>query len=246
MSGITKRHITGCNRDIPTTATEKITSSGTYLNTVGDVAVRLVSSSANDAVAGSGALTCLVTGYSATGVLQTSTITMTGVTPSSVTTELYSRILVVEVLTAGTAYGSNSGTITCEKADGTDIILMDAGIGVTRSANYTVPLGKRAIVRQINMNASLAGYVLLDTVKDSLSAAPVSLLQETIAIANNSQYQKTYDYGSFILEPLEQLSFRCTNNGGTNSVVSVTFDVDEVSSSLVMLEAPDLYGINLQ
>ena len=81
--------------------------------------VELISDSGNDDVAGTGALTCKVTGLDGDYALVTETFTMTGAV-AVVGTQLFMRVLKVEVLTAGTG-GTNAGAIDCQAVGGGQI-----------------------------------------------------------------------------------------------------------------------------
>jgi hypothetical protein len=99
----------------------------------------LVSDSAEDAAAQTGALTVIVRGLDADYALASETVTMTGVTPATITTQTFLRIHELEVVTAGTALG-NVGTITAS-IDGNDIIALLPGHGRSMSGRWTVPAG---------------------------------------------------------------------------------------------------------
>jgi len=113
-------------------------------------AVEVVSDSANDASAGTGARTIRITGLDANYVAQSETITLNGVTPvDSIGT--YRRVNTATIVTAGSG-GVNAGVITIRHTTTTSnvFLAMVAGRNQTNSAGYTVPAGHTAHMRKIH------------------------------------------------------------------------------------------------
>jgi hypothetical protein len=103
-------HIFGFNADIDTGVEEAIWPAGgpiPYLSS--PVAMKVSSSSANDAAAGTGARTVFIKGINGTGSETSETITLNGQT-EVVTTNTYSFIQQVTVMTVGSG-GKNAGNI---------------------------------------------------------------------------------------------------------------------------------------
>lgn len=101
----------------------------------------VVSASANDTAAGTGARTVQVTGIDANWNLLSETVTLNGLTPvQSVGT--YYRVTKVEVLTVGIYGGTNAGNITVRGAGGgTTFVTVTAGFGQSFSSHFCVPQG---------------------------------------------------------------------------------------------------------
>lgn len=114
----------------------------------------LTSDSANDDVAGSGALTVLVEGYGASGNALSEIVTMTGAVDAP-TTGLYTHIHTMRVLTTG-ATGTNEGLILAEAdTDTTDICAIPVGANVSNGAIlYAGNYGQQLHVRGASISAS--------------------------------------------------------------------------------------------
>jgi hypothetical protein len=139
VPGHTYISIGGNNLNIGT-ALEEISDLGTvgYGNWPSSaVGAILVSDSADDDSAGTGARTVIVRGLDGSYVEVSETVTMDGATPATITTQTFLRIHELEVVTVGSGL-ANAGTITAS-ISGTDIIAMLPGHGKSRSGRYTVP-----------------------------------------------------------------------------------------------------------
>ena len=102
-------------------------------------AVSVVSASANDSSAGTGARTVEIQGLDADYNLQTSTVTMSGTTAVTTGSDTYLRVFRMRVLTAGTGE-TNAGNITAS-IGGSNVAQIGAGNGQTLMGVYTVPAG---------------------------------------------------------------------------------------------------------
>lgn len=102
----------------------------------------IVSSSANDTSAGTGARTIKITGNTANGI-ESEIVTMNGTTPVA-TTKSYDFIIEIEVETAGSVTW-NVGTITATaQVDGTISISMTAAFGEEYNGAFKCPVGYTA------------------------------------------------------------------------------------------------------
>ena len=136
----------GANRDIDAGETEDIWSTGgnrVYLTNAETMSC--VSSSVNDAAAGTGIRTIYIDGLDKNFDQITETVTLNGTTPV-VTTNSYLRINRVYGSSAGTG-GTNAGAITLDPSSsgaGSRQVTITAGDGQTLIGHYTVPKGKNA------------------------------------------------------------------------------------------------------
>lgn len=128
-------------------------------------AVEVVSSSVNDASAGTGARTIRITGLDANYAVQSEVITLNGTTPvDSVNT--YRRVHTATVLTAGSG-GVNAGVITVRHTTTTanTFLSMVAGRNQTNCSGYTVPAGHTGYMRHLTCAIrGVSGTPLTDTV----------------------------------------------------------------------------------
>lgn len=108
--------------------------------------VSVLSSSALDTAAGTGARTVRIYGLDGAYALQTEDVILNGVTPVA-TVNTYRRVYRVEVLTAGTGT-FNAGTITIRHTTTVANVfsIIPIGIGRSEAAVYTVPAGKTGYI----------------------------------------------------------------------------------------------------
>lgn len=142
VPGATRVAALGNNPDVDTTTLpEDIwTGGGTYPWMTAATSLEVLSSSANDTSAGTGARTIVINGLDINYVPVTQTITLNGVTPVAVPTQLF-RINSSLITSAGSGK-VNAGDITIRDAGGgTTRGILPVGYGMTRQAVYTVPAG---------------------------------------------------------------------------------------------------------
>ena len=131
-------------------------STGNLVWQTSAVKLDITSSNANDTSAGTGARTLTISGLDLSLNPITENISLNGLT--AVTTTLnYFRINRAFVLTTGTYGGSNIGVITLRVTGGGSIQgVIPEGNGRIAGSHFTVPAGKRFLIRNVNM-ASEAG-----------------------------------------------------------------------------------------
>ncbi len=112
--------------------------------------VKLASTDANDGIAGTGALTVLISGLNPEGAEQTEVVILTGQT-EVVTNSTWKAINSMVVLTVGTLRG-NAGTIWCGNGTFTAGVpavkynLIETGFTLSKAGIYTVPTGKQVLI----------------------------------------------------------------------------------------------------
>lgn len=106
------------------------------------VAMEVVSDSANDAAAGTGARTVVIAYLDGAYTAKTATITLNGTTPVAMPENVL-RVNSMVVAAVGTFGSNNAGNISVRAAGGLGATYnyMPAGIGISRSSMYTVPAG---------------------------------------------------------------------------------------------------------
>lgn len=154
--GLTVVHKFGRNEAVGTTI-EPITLGGTYQTPSVLTSLEVLSSSADDTAAGSGARTVVVNGLSTGWREIEETVTLNGTTPVALTNQFY-RIFRVRLATSGTyatqTSPSHAGTITVRTAGAgaTWAVVNDTTIfakGQSQIGAYTVPAGYTAYVKSI-------------------------------------------------------------------------------------------------
>lgn len=113
--------------------------------------VSVLSASADDTSAGTGARTVEIQGLDANYDVKTETITMNG-TAAVTTTATFIRVFRMRVVTAGSG-GVNAGNITASISSN-NVARILASQGQTLMAVYTVPAGKRAYLMKIQGSLS--------------------------------------------------------------------------------------------
>lgn len=154
-----------------------------------DVAMEVVSDSANDAAAGTGVRTMTIEGVKASGALQTETVTLNGTTPVTLA-NTYTRFNAAQIATCGSVT-TNAGNVDLRVVSGSAIqARMPTNRGVLDHINYTVPTGKVAFLLRLHIAAcgtgadtaaiaacNLQGWLTLST-DGTLAAASQLSIQE--------------------------------------------------------------------
>lgn len=129
-----------------------------YAQLTSGAAFEIVSSSANDAAAGTGARTVEVTGVTGAYAVFKETITMNGVTPVPLVNTSVIGINSLKVLTAGSGT-VNAGTIDARVVSGGVVksrinTAADAGLGLGQAADfiYTVPANMKALLKDVHFS----------------------------------------------------------------------------------------------
>lgn len=205
--------------DTATTPEDVWTGGGIYQWMTAATSLELVSSSASDASAGTGARTVLVSGLDINYVAVTQTITLNGVTPVALATQLF-RVNSMIVLSAGSG-GTNVGTLTLRDAGaGTTRSLIGVGIGITQQAPYTVPAGFTLQVVSIYNSITGTGTArTADIVTYFKTPAGVSRTPITLSTSDGKPYRHDGLPGIMVTEKTD-FSMRCTNVSNNGSSVT--------------------------
>jgi hypothetical protein len=138
--------VSGYNGDVGTGREDIWEAGGFYPFPTVALQMKIVSSSANDTAAGTGARTALLVYLDASYNTQTETITLNGTTPVNTVATNILRVQDLHVTTVGST-GSNVGSLTLTNTAGsTTYSLMGPEINRARTAIYTVPAGYRAFI----------------------------------------------------------------------------------------------------
>lgn len=164
--------IPGCRRvtalgnnpdvDLATLPEDIWSGGGLYPWMTASTALEIVSTSANDAAAGTGARTVLIQGLDINYLEVSQTITLNGTTPVAIPTALF-RINSALIMSAGTGK-VNAGDINIrDVVGGTIRAIIPLGYGLTRQSIYTVPAGKTLSIHSQFFNNIRAGGTIRDT-----------------------------------------------------------------------------------
>lgn len=181
-------------------------------------ALQIVSDSASDTAAGTGARVVAVSGLSASWDVVVQFVTMAGTTPVALATPLL-RVNEVIAVTAGSS-GSNVGTISVSAVSGGAIVAQIAPAdGVSFSGVFSIPAGQALLVNHavVSIQRSSAaaeaevGLQIRDAVNGGSWFEPLSIAVHT---QGTTSYQQSVVAGA-ILGGWD-VRFRCrdvTNNG---------------------------------
>lgn len=145
IDGAIPTYILGLNPSITSVPADVWSGGGLYPWMSGATALEIVSSSASDAAAGTGARTVTLNGLDIDYAEVAQVLALNGTAPVAIPTSLF-RINSMPITTVGSG-GVNAGTLTVrDSGAGATRALMDAGIGMLRQSQFTVPAGKTLLI----------------------------------------------------------------------------------------------------
>jgi len=225
----------GHNADVDTGASEDLWGpGGIYVPPTQARVHDLVSTSANDTAAGSGATSVMVYGVNSDYNRITEVVTMNGL-GNAPTKNAYLHIHLMQVNAAG-ADGTNVGDITATaQTDATVTCDIDAGEGQSASSIYLVPAGYTAYVMRLrarmnNSTANSSAEVGVFTIPFGKALQ----MKTTIGINNTGSSYVELDYtGSapYIVTEKSWIKLRCTNVTNNNTNVQGEYDLILVNNN---------------
>jgi hypothetical protein len=189
--------------------------------------ISVLSSSANDAAAGTGLRTLRLIGLDTDGNVQIENVTLNGTTPVA-TTGVFTRINTAYGLTAGSGT-TNAGTITIRHTTTTANVFSIIPIGVAKSqvCGFTCPLDKRALVTGVRVaatnNQASAQEVVLGVLTRELSSG-VWVNQRSIIAGTTSDPDQVVLAG-IPLSSRQDVVIRATGATGDNIAVIAQMDI---------------------
>lgn len=189
--------------------------------------VSVVSSSANDTAAGTGARTLRLSGLDSSGNFLTEIVTLNGQTPV-VTTNQFLRINRAFVLTSGNSNRNfNDGTITINQSVTTSTVfgIIDPGLNNLKAAIYTIPLGTTGVLRNIQISglrstsafSGVGGLYVREN-----NAAP---RMEIVGGFSNSQVYNLKEEGGIYLPALTDVVIRILSVSTNNVSADASFEI---------------------
>jgi len=196
---------------------EPVTDLGTNVLPTTAAAVSIVSTSANDAAAGTGARTVEIQGLDADYNLQTSIVTLNGTNAVTTGSDTYIRVFRMKVLTAGTGE-TNAGNLTAS-IGGSNVAQIGAGNGQTLMAVYTIPAGYRGYLTKFQASLSKNQEAQIQVrAKTSTGAWQTKGLFGTFANTIEYKYEIPLEF-----EEKTDIQFR--TKAGATSEMGVVFDL---------------------
>jgi len=229
--GISKVNIVGINSDIdsgsvPEWIWDGPTGAYTGFPTGNAEAIRITSDSANDASAGSGARTVLVTGLDENWEIASETITLSGLTPA-VSTTTFRRVHFAYVTTSGSSNEAfNAGTLTIAHNVTTANVFMTIlpGRNNGQVAVYTVPANKRGILTKIKVEVDrAAGSNIFGFMWVREFGQCPRYLRPVIASSTGAYYEEPY--GGIIFPEKTDIGVVITTCSANNTLVESSFDI---------------------
>jgi len=229
----------GYNADIDTGAAETIwANGGLFARLTSASGITVVSSSANDTSAGTGAQSIIVYSIDENRIAKQTVVTLNGTTPVVVSTGTLQILGInrVAIYLAGSG-GVNEGTITITATTGgTTQATIPAGTGVTQQAFFFVQAGHTALLDWLYVNiAKIAGggtQPLVTTkcwVTSLVSGAKYEVFRDYLdaGVENHNEYKPSQPFVVGEKSLIEFQSETTVNNTG----VSIRFSLIEVRTS---------------
>jgi hypothetical protein len=219
----------GFNNDVDTAASEDVCSFGglyPYATFSTPQTLELVSTSANDAAAGTGTQELLIIGLDENGAEKNQYIIPTGITPASLGGQwtAINRAFVLDGKTG--ALGTNDGDINIRvPGPGATVAQIPAKRGQTQQCVYRVPSGKK--LRLLNLLAytdasvgKTASFQLISVGEDCLTTRVLSSGTAT----ENSKWEREYKRGGKVFEAGQWAAIRVFQVGQNDTAVTADFD----------------------
>ena len=194
-----------------------IGTAAVYTNPASASVLTIVSSSANDAAAGTGARTIIIKGLDANYLEIEETVTLNGTT-NVLTIASFLRVHSMEVITVGSG-GVPAGNITAV-ITATTYAIIPIGYTYSYNCNYTVPAGKTAYVVGGSITSSAATILTANFLATPQNKALRNL--HTMSI-----YQQPYQHEFYVPLPIPEktdIDVRALGTA-TSTVVNITYDL---------------------
>lgn len=190
--------------------------------------VNVVSSSANDAAAGTGARTIRISGLKSdtSTAYETEDITMNGATPvTSIST--WWRVNRAYVLTAGSS-GWNEGTITINSTTTTANVFSEMPIGYaqTEIAAFTCPTGCNIWLKALHLGLTRSSGAAGSATVTLRARRPGSAWRaiRTFEVSTSSPVDLLYHFGGDMLPAGTDIKFRIESVSDNNSIFDGSFE----------------------
>lgn len=225
----------GYNSSVGTTIVP-ITQSGVYQTPTALTSLEILSSSANDASAGTGARTIYIEGIGTSYALTSETVTLNGTTAVALVNQYY-RVYRAYIVTSGTyatqSSSSHAGTLTIRTSGGGATwctIGVDSGLGLGQSltGSYTVPHGYTAHVYasyvSVESTKTVTSYFFARQGIDTIVAPFTAMRLQTVlnSAAGFTDFGDTHFIGEYPAKT--DIGFMAKTPSGT-AAVSVEFKI---------------------
>jgi hypothetical protein len=211
----------GNNPDIDTAPADVWTGLGTYPWMTGATALEIVSSSVNDAAAGTGARTVLINGLDINYVEVAQVVTLNGTTAVAISTSLF-RIQSALIMSAGSGK-VNAGILTIRDAGaGTTRAIIPLGYGITRQSQFTVPAGYtlQIISHVFSINRPSAAR---DVAVATFVQSPNGFYRMPLELSVDGQPYRHDGIPGIMVPEKTDYGIRCTYTSATNTELTAAW-----------------------
>lgn len=186
--------------------------------------VQVLSSSAADAAAGTGARTIRVTGLDANYNVQQETITLNGTTPVNGLLN-FIRVHTATIITAGSS-GVNAGAITVRQTTTTANVFLSIVIGRNQSncSAYTIPAGYTAYMRSLHIACGKPANVVLDGNIWTRNFGGVFRSRRPFFVSDNYRLSDAI-YGGLVFTEKSDIVLRINTCSANNTAVNGGYDL---------------------
>jgi hypothetical protein len=196
--------------------------------------LEVLSSSANDTAAGTGARTVLISGLSSTYAIISEVITLNGVTPVT-TVNSYLRVNIFTTTSSGSGK-VNAGDLTLRViSGGSTQSIARAGFGFGRNAIYTVPAGNTLFVQSIVFTISASDPKTTTGCEfaiKQISSTGNARIPLTFQILSTTPYRHEAKFGIVLTEKTDFI-IRVTTTGQINSNVTAAMEGVLINNNLL-------------
>lgn len=236
MGALGYQNIIGYNPSVSTTASTLWSGGATsYVQLTAGAAMEVVSASANDAAAGTGARTIRVQGLDGNYVPFSETITMNGVTAVPLVNTSAIAINKVTVLTAGSGL-VNAGKIDVRVVSGAVVKASIQALVESRGESadfvFTVPAGQSVLIKKIQIYARTSTGDLW-TVLKTQSSTGIELVkaigQKALDVTSFNAGQITMDFGNGLYIPEKTLISLVVDVSAGTPLVSAIGEIERYS-----------------
>lgn len=224
VPGATRVAALGNNPDVDTGVVEDVWSGGgIYPWMTGATMLEMVSTSANDSAAGTGARTVLHNPLDTSYIQAPVTLTLNGLTPVAFPAAVF-RYNSGLITSAGSGKTNAGDIIIRDAGGGTTRAIIPAGYGITRQAVFTVPAGKTACINSqffcINRTGGVSRYATFANFIQTSSGFYRMPLE--LSISERAPYRHD-GLPSIILGEKTDYAFRCSSVSNDNTDVTAAF-----------------------
>jgi hypothetical protein len=234
IPGHTRVTASGVNPDVDTATTPEDIwfAGGAYPFPTSATTLEVLSSSADDAAAGTGMRTMQVIGLDANYAEQSEIVTLDGTTPVALANS-YLRLNRAQVVSAGSGR-TNAGNVTIrETGAGQTRGAMRAGYGIMRQAIYTVPAGYTLAITATVLSILRTVGTDYEATFVEFFQSPAGFYRQTLEVAVNTAPIEIIKTVPIMIPEKWDFAIRCAGVSANNMEVSASFHGVQILNSML-------------